>query len=198
MANYRRKLVVLRRKGFSSSNFSFDRMDPPNPRAIFAYEECTPKFRKKRIARLRSRLAYGNPPHNALILVQVRHEVSDTPIPGLEVNFGRLELSCGWRGAYNAFFRKERQCKIRMSEETEAKKERILEMRAQIERGEMNETDALGMVLNKFCESLDRTRKILRRERVLREISRRRASSGRDTMVTTTGHLKDYMNVDWL
>ncbi|KAF8069321.1 hypothetical protein FPV67DRAFT_1669327 [Lyophyllum atratum] len=159
-------------KVYLACDFQFDRFDPSNPaRAIFADKgKCVPEYRPELISRLRSRLAYGNPAHNPKILVQIRREVNDTAVPGLEVDYDGLEMSVEWKSMISAFLREEKEYSRRNAEWAESKKPSLRETRARIDGGELGEMEAIEKLLHMFGNMIHDTRKDLRRERICREV----------------------------
>ncbi|KAG6811212.1 hypothetical protein H0H92_008507 [Tricholoma furcatifolium] len=151
-----------------TSRFGFDRMDPQNPsRVIFSTKECAKKFRRMVSKKLRSAIECGNLTHDPPIHVQIRRDLNDTAIPGLEFDFDKLEAIFEWKGLYSAFLREEAQISRRTREKAESLKSELLAAR---DSGKMTEMELLNMAFTGFANFDDEIRKAVRRERICREV----------------------------
>lgn len=155
-----------------SARFESGQIDPTNPaRAIFTDTDCEPEMREILAKRLRSELEYGNPAHEPKIMVHLRRDwINDTAIPGLEVDFDNLTVSCDWRGLHSATFREERELMRRKAAWYREQKSGFAAMKAQVDNGKMDQMDMLDRALMTFGKSWDDQRKVLRRERICREV----------------------------
>ncbi|KAG6811211.1 hypothetical protein H0H92_008506 [Tricholoma furcatifolium] len=153
-------------------NFDFDRMDPQNPsRVIFSEKDCAEEYRPIVIKKLRSEMEYGNFNfHDPKFQVQIRRDLNDTTIPGLEFDYEKLEASFEWKGLYSAFFREEAEISRRMRLRVESMKSELLAVKERVERGEVSQMEMVEMMVMGFSNSNDDIRKAVRRERICREI----------------------------
>lgn len=96
-----------------SVSFRFSHLDPQNrTRAIFREDECADKYKPAMQKCLNSRFKDGRPgPVHARpkVLVNIRHSVNDTYIPGWKGDWERLEVSVDWMGMYSEWYREERE-----------------------------------------------------------------------------------------
>jgi len=91
------------------TEFSFDRLSDDRKFAIFRGERVPGDFQKLQRECLREAMEGDNiekPAH----CVQIRRQVYDTEIPGIQLDLQALELTCDWRGMYSAFFAEEKRC----------------------------------------------------------------------------------------
>lgn len=126
-------------------------------------------------------------------VIQVRHILNDTPIPGLSFHFDKLEdaarmnnsaipkydnlkgleklqLHCDWRELYVRFWGEELLSSKLNSDWVKRQEERARSIGAGMERGEEGSMDAFKQLLSDFAKTNDEGRKIARRARVRRQL----------------------------
>ncbi|KAG5649718.1 hypothetical protein H0H81_002372 [Sphagnurus paluster] len=156
-----------------SAQFESGRIDPTNPiRAIFTETECAPEFRAKLASRLRSQLKCGNVAQDPAIIMQLRHDwINDTAVPGLEIDYDGLTLSCDWRGLYSALFREERELERRNKRWfKEQESGAFAAMKARVNSDRADPMEMMKRTLMMHGNSWTNQRRSLRRERISKEV----------------------------
>lgn len=176
-----------------SCNFEFSHLDP-DPligRVTFTEKECADIFKKKLISRLKSIFEYGNLAHDPKVIVQVRKDANDTQIPGMEADWDKLEISFDWKKMYSAYFREDKEYHRRLgawvrfiytiispqhtyhlltSIQVDTQKDAMLNIREQVDKGELDQLESFKRVFTMFGDSYQETRKQVRRSRIRREV----------------------------
>ncbi|KAH6672544.1 hypothetical protein B0J14DRAFT_75505 [Halenospora varia] len=101
--------------------------------------------------------------------VQIHHELNDTPIPGLSINWDTFQLTCDWRGLYTRFFGEDQLYHTLTAKWTEDNSKWAEEMSAKTARGEMDMMSAIQKAIEAFAQASDENRKKARRARISRQ-----------------------------
>jgi len=98
--------------------------------------------------------------------VQVRHELNDTPIPGLHIDYDTMVLSCEWRGLFSTFFAEEllvHNLREKALEKFQAQRDALIE---NVHSGRVDMIDAMQQVLIACGDENDKARMKARRMRI--------------------------------
>ncbi|KAL3421921.1 putative aldehyde dehydrogenase [Phlyctema vagabunda] len=146
-------------------DFKYSRLSHDRKKVIFDVENFPERWKSITCRKMRKVLQENNleaPSH----IVQIRHDINDTPVPGLCMNYDKLELSCDWRALYTAFLREAGLLESLQAAWIESQQDWIRQL------GEMMAAphkDKAGKVIDAFSEfrsHLEEFQKIARRARI--------------------------------
>jgi hypothetical protein len=101
-------------------------------------------------------------------IVQIRHIVKDTPIPGLSIDYENWELTCDWRTLCTCFFGEEKVFHDHLS--TWVKEEAwAADMRQQMAWGEINMIAVLDKAIHSFADGSEDAKRAAQRARIRRQ-----------------------------
>lgn len=140
-------------------------------------------------------LAYANRATTPRMYVGIRKHINDTPIPGVELNWETLELRCDWMKMYSEWYREQKEYHRRLHEfvrsqlsfklhtltvspQVDGLKVKILEMREQVDRGELDEMVLFNTMLEAWGDNYDKIWEGIRSERIMVNLRKRYAEEG--------------------
>jgi hypothetical protein len=145
--------------------FDFDRLSEDKNLAIFKADPGQEQYHEFRRSCLQR--AVDCPPIFDLShIVQIRHIVKDTPIPGLSIDYENWELTCDWRALYTCFFGEEKMFHDHLSTWVKEKEASAADMWQQMARGEINMIAVLDKALNSFADGAEDAKMAARRARI--------------------------------
>jgi hypothetical protein len=100
--------------------------------------------------------------------VQVHREINDTPIPGLEMDWDKMRLSCDWKAMFTRFYAEEKHYNRLMDTFLEDNKVAADEMKEKMERGLMSMGDLFKQAMEMVGDTNKISYKRARRARVSR------------------------------
>lgn len=124
-------------------------------------EDLHPRARR----RLREYLGYMDidfPKHT----VEIRRDVNDGPIPGLSIDYDKLELSCNWRELFNAFYTEEYLYHKFTADAIKKRESWVAELKSRVDRGELDPMSVMTKVFTAFGDDTKESRKLARRARI--------------------------------
>jgi hypothetical protein len=147
--------------------FEFKELSEDKQRAIFQDDLHDTEPGRKNVDRIISRLKSATMKteegtlqmHNIVRpehTVQVHRDINDTPIPGLEIDFEKLQLSFDWKAMYTRFYGEERHYNQLMATFVEDNKGAADEMKLAMERGEMD----MGAVFKRAMDLIGKSNKV--------------------------------------
>ncbi|KAG4416013.1 hypothetical protein IFR04_010838 [Cadophora malorum] len=98
--------------------------------------------------------------------VQIRRDVNDGPIPGLTVNYDKLELSCDWRGLFGAFYSEEYLYHKFTAKTLKDRASWLSELKSKVDSGELDPMKVMTQALTAFADDSKDCRKLARRARI--------------------------------
>ncbi|KAK1215251.1 hypothetical protein PQX77_022153 [Marasmius sp. AFHP31] len=157
-----------------ATEFSFSHLDPNDrTRAIFRDVECHDDFKPMMKRHLKSTFEYGNPVHRPKIVIQIRRQANDTPIPGLEFNFDNLEMKLDWMAMYSEWFKEGKEHTRYLASMVHGDgglAAKAIEMREKVERGEMDMMESFEWAIKSFFNGHTDASQKIRTERIARNV----------------------------
>ncbi|CZS97853.1 uncharacterized protein RAG0_06741 [Rhynchosporium agropyri] len=147
--------------------FNFSSLAEDGSTAIFSVDTAslTDELQPKARQRLRFDLSQSmieQPQHT----VQIRRDVNDGPIPGLSMDYEKLELSCNWRELYAAFYNEEYLYHIFTRKALKKRGPWLEGLKAQVDRGQLDPMAVMTKALTAFADDSKVCRKLARRARI--------------------------------
>ncbi|KAK0104272.1 hypothetical protein ONS96_005364 [Cadophora gregata f. sp. sojae] len=98
--------------------------------------------------------------------VQIRRDVNDGPIPGLTMDYDKLELSCDWRELFGAFYSEEYLYHKFTAKALTDRALWLTELKSKVDRGELDPMKVMTQALTAFADDSKDCRKLARRVRI--------------------------------
>ncbi|KAH7327328.1 hypothetical protein BKA65DRAFT_510401 [Rhexocercosporidium sp. MPI-PUGE-AT-0058] len=98
--------------------------------------------------------------------IQIRRDVNDGPIPGLSVDYDKLELSCKWQELFGAFYTEEYLYHKFTANALEERASWLAELKAKVDRKELDPMAVMQKALTAFADDSKDCRKLARRARI--------------------------------
>lgn len=105
--------------------------------------------------------------------VQVHRELNDTPIPGLSIDYEKLELSCDWHGLFTRFYGEEMLYHTLQAAWVEEKKDWTTNMGKMALRGQLDMMQLIQKAVHAFGDAAEESRYKARKARQRRQYKER-------------------------
>lgn len=105
--------------------------------------------------------------------VQVHRELNDTPIPGLSIDYEKLELSCDWHGLFTRFYGEEMLYHNLQAAWVEEKKDWATNMGKMALRGQLDMMQLIEKAVHAFGDAAEDSRYKARKARQTRQYKER-------------------------
>ncbi|KAG4433100.1 hypothetical protein IFR05_011418 [Cadophora sp. M221] len=157
----------VRRMGHLAAGFDFSSLSEDGITATFTVDvddlpEILHTRARRRLREYVSDMDIEAPKHT----VQIRRDVNDGPIPGLSIDYEKLELSCNWRELFGAFYTEEYLYHKFTLKALEKRAAWLEELKAKVDRKELNPMAVMKKALMAFEDDSKDSRKLARRARI--------------------------------
>jgi hypothetical protein len=91
-------------------------------------------------------------------LVQVHRDLNDTPIPGLSIDYEKLELSCDWKGLFTRFYGEDLLYYQYQAVWAKEKEEWVVDLGEKARRGELDMAQMIQKTMHAFADAVEDSR----------------------------------------
>jgi hypothetical protein len=149
------------------SEFEYLHLSEDKTTAVFKMDSGAEDYHpviRERLQRFES-VNFEDPQHT----VQIRHDLTDGPLPGLSLDYQNFHLSCNWRELFTAFYAEIGLCSRLDIEFVKSQESWAAGLRQRMERGEFDMMAMLEKVMSGFAVGTGDNLKKVRRARIRRQ-----------------------------
>lgn len=109
--------------------------------------------------------SFDDPQHT----IQIRHDLTDGPLPGFSVDTETFSLSCNWRELFTTFYREIELCSKLDNAYVKSQEGWVVDLKKRMERGEFDMMAMMGKIMTGFAAGSANSMKKARRARIRRQ-----------------------------